>query len=289
MPYREKLKKIVKEAKKAIKRGVKQRGSKKIEKSYKQDIKQRRGRLLRRIEDFHLEGQQFLDVNNNQQNQNNQASGSVDSEDDDDDGDEIQLDRSDLESVGSDGEIDADEFEDEIEEGDQQPENVPLQLPSMLGRKKCVESGKRQLMEHEIALREGQAHDALEKVKNAIAYKSYLWKEEYDTKASYKIRTRSLGIIHTVYDTINHHVAQYRLAFTALTRLNSQGQFQTLSNGDLKPNDNIVKENRIGQSSDTLSWIWRTGQIRPDEERDAWLQEGKQCSFLTHSEFTRCL
>jgi hypothetical protein len=161
------------------------------------------------------------------------------------------------------------------------PEKLPLQLPSTQGRSACIASGKTGLMDQEIQLRTAQANDALSQIRLALGYKSFLWLEFQDQQ-NYKGRTRSSGAIRTAEKKVQKHVAAYRLAFRALTRLHSGGKFRCIEKSDLKLNFNIVKGNQTGQSEDALSWIWTTGERSEEEDSGPWQQEGE------HSPFLRC-
>jgi hypothetical protein len=79
---------------------------------------------------------------------------------------------------------------------------------------------------------------------------------------------------------MNQHVKAYCMAFRALECLHAQGLFQALTQNDLKPNKDVVDSNRIGQSTDNVSWIWRTGKVGQHEQGDTYLQQGKQFPIL---------
>lgn len=203
-----------------------------------------------------------------------------DEDDDDDEEDDEDEDDEDFEADKS----DVDE-ETDTEESEELPgprtlvEKLPLQLPSTEGRSACIASGKTGLMDREIQLRTAQANDALSQIRLALGYKSFLWMEYRDTQ-NYKGRTRSSGAIRTAEKKVQKHVAAYGLAFKALTRLDSGGQFRPITKVDLKLNFNIVKGNQIGQSEDALSWIWTTGEISQEEENGPWQQEGEYSPLL---------
>lgn len=281
MPYREKLKIKVK--------GSKKHHPKDVQKSYEKVIKRARCHLLSRIEDFHEQGQHFLDVTiHNQQDKRNicmpEEEGEDREEDEEEnlqmpheeDEDEFEFDDfddfewdADDESEESDEEADAEQSDETV-----QPEDILLQMPSTQGRDACVASGKTDLMEQEIKLRTGQANDALSQIRLGLNYKSYLWME-YKQTDNYKMKTRSSTALRAAEQNIRLHVASYWLAYRALASLKEQGIFQPIKKGDLKVNTNIVKPNHTGQSKDTLSWIWWTGQPSKEESEDTWRQKSK--------------
>ena len=160
------------------------------------------------------------------------------------------------------------------EEGVIQPEDVPLRLPSTLGKEACVSGRKEHLMDQEIALRKGQANDALAQIRACITYKYCLYKEDYRPKGNYTGRTRATAAIRTINETIQQQVAEYHLAFKALTSLGKGKDWKRIKKKHLKSNVNLEKGNQWGQSSDTLSWIWKAGLGQDIKDND-YLAEGK--------------
>lgn len=71
------------------------------------------------------------------------------------------------------------------------------------------------------------------------------------------------------------HARTYRFAYNALKSLDGIGRLKELKDSDLKMLDNIVEENRIGQSSHTVAWFWRIGEVGDTEKLHDWVQEGK--------------
>jgi len=253
---------------------AKKRRTKDAQKSHEKDIKLRRDRLLAQIEEFHEDGQQFLQ-DTMELEDDGTPSNSEDNEEDwdwDDDGLEgLDADSSDAES----DEMSDDEW-DNVEEGAAvQPENIPLDLPSAWGQDACARRGIKALMEQEIELRTGQANDALSQIRAGLHYKSFLWREKFRHAENHDTRTRSMTQIQSVDQAV-----QYTLAFKALTRLGSADAFKPIEKGDLQMNANILKENQYNMSNETLPWIWRTGKPSGGDENDAWLQERKQCPFI---------
>jgi hypothetical protein len=57
---------------------------------------------------------------------------------------------------------------------------------------------------------------------------------------------------------------------------NSSGtRFQPIKKEDLRMNSDLVEENRFGQSSDTVSWFWRTAYQGQQEQGDDWMKESE--------------
>jgi hypothetical protein len=256
------------------------------------DITWKRHQLLPQIEEFHKEAQHFLDLTNqdspNESPQDEEDSwiyGDGDDSDDDNDddndwmadegeGDGFEVDESGLELVD---ETHADECD------AMEPETMVLYLPSTQGYSACLASQKTALMDQEIQLRTGQANDALSQIRASISYKHFLFKVEYRGADNYRRKARSSKAIRAVTKNINKHVKAYCLAFRALGCLHAQGAFQPLTWKDLTPNKDVIHANRIGQSTDDVSWIWRTGEVRQHEKDNQCLQQGEQCPILKSS------
>jgi hypothetical protein len=255
----------------------KKRRTKDQKKSHEKDIKLRRQRLLAQIEEFHQDGQQFLQDTADPEDDKTPSNSEDNEEDWDwaDDGLEgLDVDGSDIES----DEMSDDGYDDV--EGAVQPENIPLDLPSALGQDACARRGIKAFMEQEIKLRTGQANDALAQIRSGLQYKSFLWREKFRHAENADTRTRSMTQITSVDQLVQQHVKAYTLAFKALTNLGSANGFQPIQKGDLIMNANILKENHYNMSNETLPWIWRTGERSDDEKNDAWMQERKQCPFI---------
>jgi hypothetical protein len=77
---------------------------------------------------------------------------------------------------------------------------------------------------------------------------------------SQKNTTRSFAQLNAARGTLGRHARTYRRAYQALLNLDADtDQFKELTVKDMKVSADVVEENRIGQKSDTLSWIWRIG------------------------------
>ena len=186
------------------------------------------------------------------------------------------------EGVGKevDGEGGAEEdYEDEDIDPKVIPEDQQLQMPSILGSKACISRGKKLLMEQEIELREAQANDALEQIRMTLGQKSLLFRRDLRPVKSQKQTTRAWSCIRNADAKVQKYVKTYNAAFHALKRLDavgaSSGTFQPITKDDLKMNSDLVEENRFGQSSDTVSWFWRTAHQGEEEQGDDWMKESE--------------
>jgi hypothetical protein len=138
--------------------------------------------------------------------------------------------------------------------------NVLLPLPSSIGVDACKNLERTSLMGQEIQLRLGQAYDALEDIRVALAHKSLLYRNRVQKSDNNKQSTRAFDAINRASSTISRHVTTYRVAYNALKNMGGLGDdLKPISNSDLKLAGDITEENRIGQKSDTLAWFWKLG------------------------------
>lgn len=256
--YRENLKRIIKKSKKYRSRNGKN--------PYFRDVKRKRDLLLAQVEEFNQWAEPLLRVGGNTEDMDkkihddNSEEGDGSSADEEDadivissEDEDIVTSDSEEEDIGSDGES-------VCEEGMIEPENMALQLPSTIGKEACIERGLNDLMDQEIQLRNGQANNSLQQLREELGHKSWLYKEKRSHgRVGQKASLRSWSAIKKSGETIKKHVATYTLAFKALARLDATEMFRPIEKKDLKLNADITDENRFGQSSDILSWIWTTG------------------------------
>ncbi|TEB20788.1 hypothetical protein FA13DRAFT_1717460 [Coprinellus micaceus] len=125
----------------------------------------------------------------------------------------------------------------------------PVPLPSRIRELPEVLSAAR---EFEIELRVGEANDALESIREGIAYKSYTYLENIRPAKSKVKKTRGWTTIKTQDDELKTHVRRYKECRKALVQLGADGailrRFQVLSEkeGHL----------RTGQMSEKAAWFW---------------------------------
>jgi hypothetical protein len=240
-------------------------------------IQDRRRRLLVKINAFQKKTDHFwgdLDLDEltwvDDTNEAESDSDTVDSEDTD---------------VSDEGDA-SDEGDDEV----QYAEDIRLLLPSSLGHAECIRLGKSTLMEQEIQLREGQANDALEELRMALAHKSLLYRTRLRVAKSQRTETRAWDSIKKANVKVKKHVRMYHQAYKALLSLDSNTEgFQPITKDDLKMSGDIVEETRIGQRSDTLAWFWRLGNMGQREGDDTWMEECEFFFILIHQLTNACI
>jgi len=152
--------------------------------------------------------------------------------------------------------------DDEIgeEEPEVTPENIPLYLPSNFKPYQRRDLGWQELGNMELQLREGQANDSLEKLREYLAEKSLRFRKGLKPAKGQKKMTRAWDSIHRVEDQIKQVVVTYRAVRDAIGELGEAAdleRFQEITKADLKMSGDIVEENRVGQRSSVLPWFWR--------------------------------
>jgi hypothetical protein len=146
------------------------------------------------------------------------------------------------------------------EEPEVTPERVVLYLPSNFTHQQRSEYGLQELGKMEYELREGQANDSLERLRECLAEKSLRFRTEVRPAKSQKKMTRAWDSIHRMEDQIRQAVVAYKTARQAIGELGDAAdleRFQDISKADLKMSGDIVEENRVGQKSSVLPWFWR--------------------------------
>ena len=99
-------------------------------------------------------------------------------------------------------------------------EAVVLQLPSSLGKAELERIGKAELIDHELRLREGQANDALHRLRMTIGMKSVVLRTSVrQSKKSQKKNTRAWREVQNLEKTVVEQARVYTMAWNAIKRL----------------------------------------------------------------------
>lgn len=171
------------------------------------------------------------------------------------------LDQLGLDEVDGEGNWLAADIEEIVEEEPEvTPEKILLYLPSNFTSQQRKEYGLQELgtMEHE--LREGQANDSLERLRECLAEKSLRFRTEVKSAKSQKKMVKAWESIHRMEGQIKQVVVAYRTARQAIGELGNAAdleRFKEISKADLKMSGDIVEENRVGQRNNVLPWFWR--------------------------------
>ena len=134
-------------------------------------------------------------------------------------------------------------------------------------------------------LRQGQANDALEGVRNSLAQVSLVFRTKVREARSVYTRTRSWNEVQRSNMQVQQHVSRYRTARNALIQLRASpdilGRFMEIKREHLKMPGDIVEANRVGQRSDSLAWFWRLDADRSGNQ-EGWM---KECKFNLYSQY----
>ncbi|TEB12865.1 hypothetical protein FA13DRAFT_1721885 [Coprinellus micaceus] len=145
-------------------------------------------------------------------------------------------------------------------------------------------------------LREAQATEILEALREEVGFKSCLYRENRQFTEEKRERTRMYDAINKVDRTIRYHSKRYiqcRWAMGRLGMLAKYPQFEVLTRDHVRPVTAVFQPNARGQRNLSLSWIWtyrtkggkgtkvylqelyRVSWIRAISRRDRWREETK--------------
>ena len=142
-----------------------------------------------------------------------------------------------------------------------EPESWVLLLPSTLGYEECVRLKLHRVVKKEIALREGQANDALHGLRQGIGEKSFRFREHLRHAKGNIQSTRARSGIQSVGRVVNHHRRVYGFARRALISLAAESEensttYKEVSLVDLKASSVIYNIKAPGQRNKNLAWFW---------------------------------
>ena len=172
-------------------------------------------------------------------------------------------------------EIDADAL---MADADLSPEKICLPFPSALTEDQQQDPVVASLITKEIKLRQTQASDSLHQLRSCLGLKSALFRKYKAFGKSYNTRGHTWHLVKSVDANIRAHASHYRVAHHALCQLKApsiiMAQFPELKPEDIKMSDDVMEENRVGQRSDHVSWIWRL-HLGSHGSQGAWMKESK--------------
>jgi hypothetical protein len=139
-------------------------------------------------------------------------------------------------------------------------EDLTLWLPSTVGRKSVID---RNIQSYEFQLREAQAHEALDEIRDNLRLRAHLFGFKNKFDRGVRQNTRSLHLITRCNGRVEAAVKKYTAAYGALTIL-APILKESLWHSSLKvldPNKDVVgmTERLLGETEGrrTLSWIWK--------------------------------
>lgn len=170
-------------------------------------------------------------------------------------------------------------------------ESEQLFLPSALSERRRATPWFPQLAKYEMALRKGQADDALSNLRLALKYKDSLDRGRRRVAYGNRNSTRATVLIRRVADLVQSRAATYRHARETMISLGMSAVdpgYPVLNPGDVFLK-RVFTDKDLGEGKFTGSWIWDNGPrgVLSDAEEDEWEEEGMLlfilCSLYTHS------
>lgn len=159
-------------------------------------------------------------------------------------------------------------------------EIVGLLLPSHLGPHHHQDPMVAALARDEKVIRQSQASDALQQLRLSLGMKSAIFRKVVANAKGQKRITRAWKAVHVATAAVQRHARAYRLARHALVQLHADQSIMTrfppLEKSDLSVSRDVVEENRVGQRSEHVSWIWRL-DIGKDQDKNKWILESECC------------
>jgi hypothetical protein len=157
--------------------------------------------------------------------------------------------------------------------------DVQLWLPSAIRRQT---SCNRSLQEVEWALREAQANDALNTIRQHLRLDSFLVKRKKNWSRGVRANMRSITAIEHNLSKMRCAVEKYRAAHAALSALESliakssewRNALRDLADEDIRG----LPVQGLGEGSRTLSWIWMAPGVLGDDanaDADPGLHDGE--------------
>lgn len=160
------------------------------------------------------------------------------------------------------------------------PESYKIPLPSCFAAHARTAVGlDEDFASLEYALREGQAHDALEAIRVAILSHNYSNKKRRDEAQGQYSATRAQQFLHDLTEAAKYQAKWYRRVRKSLIRLgmpDDNGVLQRLEYNQLWAKD-VTKPRQLGDGRLPDPWFWRAGRPNnlPAEQEEAWVTESK--------------
>jgi hypothetical protein len=161
------------------------------------------------------------------------------------------------------------------------PEKIVIPLPSNIGVARCGELGVEHLIGQEIALREGQANDALQAIRMHLADKAVLFRTAVRPAKSQAKSTRAWTQVHSVERVIRLNTMIYMKCRAQLGNLEAHGllnKYLRMEKSHLKTTAAVADPNARGQRNATLPWFWSL-DIQGDSVSSDWMNECKSVAI----------
>ncbi|KAH9035584.1 hypothetical protein EDB84DRAFT_1269414 [Lactarius hengduanensis] len=167
-------------------------------------------------------------------------------------------------------------------------EDIPLLLPSSLGREWCSSHGVKSLAMKEAKLRYAQANDCIRRIRLALGFKSALFRTQVRDASTKKPKTRAWTAVRSVENTVHEHARNYSMARDAYLKVQEASQeasgdapeLPPLQRTDLRVSTAILGAAQVGQRNKQLSWIWSFGTS--EKQDGTWTDECRSTYKLDH-------
>lgn len=162
---------------------------------------------------------------------------------------------------------------------DERPEipihDIPLYLPSALSSSMHCNP---KLQQYEFKLREAQAYEALDELRERLRLQSHMWKYKDRHVVGQRASTRQYNLIQRVDKKVQASTAKYRRARQALSKLSDRVMQTSWRSRLMRLQDDDVRMMNAGQQGESegkrkMSWIWLVQGVSEHSDDDA-LQEG---------------
>ncbi|KAJ7225204.1 hypothetical protein C8J57DRAFT_1197735 [Mycena rebaudengoi] len=168
------------------------------------------------------------------------------------------------------------------------PEQEKLYLPSDFTSEQRLKYRLTNLADLESKLREGEAHDTLESLRDRIKHSQALRSHKNDKKnfvVGVSRTTRAVTKIMEVDTKISGHIAKYRharLAMIALGRSTADPGFPELKGDDDTYYKDVNTPNALNNGGRTEGWIWTIGRAGDltDAERTEYAEDASRVQWF---------
>ncbi|EIW75517.1 hypothetical protein CONPUDRAFT_22788, partial [Coniophora puteana RWD-64-598 SS2] len=165
-------------------------------------------------------------------------------------------------SHGFDDHLDQDDnAEDDSDAAQIKPEQRTIGLPSAFGRKECKAHGLGRLTAIEMELRKGQAHDAIQKLREYIGKKSVLYRTDIrSARRSQHKAEAARQRVDAQTAKINIHRLYYNRAREAMLELAKKPrkikEYKLMTIQDLTASTSLLNPSERGNRHRGLPWLW---------------------------------
>jgi hypothetical protein len=146
-------------------------------------------------------------------------------------------------------------------------------LPTSLGEARCVE----------IELRVAQANNALKRLREAIGYKSFLYRKRIRAEKSKKRVTRAYDAVQGSDRDMKSALRAYNQARWALNQLNAprgtRDRYKPIGKKDTRALTTVYDGNARGQRNIALPWFWNMA-VADDSSGSTYMEQGQIQSLL---------